>query len=123
MRNSIYRTALCALSVIVVTTGPAISLAATVDVVRGMKTETVDTARTPAGGVRIIRPVHETAAPKPVAAKPSARTEVTQETYVAGDTLWTRDSRTGQLVACAFGTSGTVGKYVIRCTGGDRYGR
>ncbi len=116
MRKSTIMAALCALWIIGTTT----SQAATITVFHGPKTETFDTAKNPAGGVHIARPaITPASTPSPVAANRATRSS----TFVAGNTLWTRNARTGRLVACAFGSSGKVGKYVIRCTGPDAFGR
>jgi hypothetical protein len=118
MRKSLIVGALCALWIIGNT-----SQAATITVFHGSVTETFDTAKTPAGGVHIARPaVTPVSTPSPARARRAARPYVVNAA-VAGDTLWIRSRRTGRLVACTVGSSGMVGKRVIRCTGPDAFGR
>jgi len=98
---------LCALWMVVGTT----SHATTITVFHGAKSETFDTAKTPAGGVHIVRPAVEWASkPSAVATNRKTRHRMVKTNLVAGDTLWRRDARTGRLVACM------VGRNVIRCT-------
>lgn len=119
MRKSAVVTILCALGIVVGTSAHA----ATITVFHGTRTEVFDTAKVPAGGVRVLRLDFKSSAPIPVAAKPSAPARSLRDTYLAGNNLWKRDPRTGRIVACAFGSSGQVGKYIIRCTDRDVYGR
>jgi hypothetical protein len=104
--------------------GPTTGQAATITVFHGTKTEIVDTAKRPAGGVHIARPaVRPASKPTPVAADRTPRPYVVSTNFVAGDTLWIRNARTGRFVACYVGSSGMVGRDIIRCTNRDRYGR
>ena len=113
MRKSKIVTLLCALWMVAGTT----SHAATITVFHGAKSETFDTAKTPAGGVHIVRPaVARASKPLAVATNRKARHRVAKTNLGAGDTLWRRDARTDRLVACMVGSSGMVGRNVIRCT-------
>ncbi|MDA1326942.1 MAG: hypothetical protein O3C34_19650 [Proteobacteria bacterium] len=124
MRKSASIAALCALWIAGVSTSPAICLAETITVIHGTVTETFDTTKEPAGGVHLIRLASKPPATMtPVAEIRATRPQAMNETYVAGDTLWTRNTRTGRLTACFVGSSGKVGKSVIRCTGPDAFGR
>jgi len=120
MRKSAITAALCALYTIGIAAGPTMSQAATITIFHGSKAEAFDMDKTPPDGVHVVRPIFTQ---PPVAASRATRPYVANATFAAGDTLWTRNARTGALVACAFGSSGMVGKYVIRCTGPDAFGR
>lgn len=120
MRKTTPIAALCALLIVGVSTGSTICLAETITVFHGTATETIDPAKKPAGGVHLIRVARK---PPPVAKVRTARPRAMNRTYVAGDTLWTRNTRTGRLVACFVGSSSKVGKSAIRCTGPDAFGR
>ena len=124
MRKTTIFTASCALWIIGSTTSLTTSHAATITVFHGSKTEIFDMDKKPAGGVHVVKPISTPAStPSPVAANRATRPHVVKSSFVAGNTLWTRNARTGRLVACAFGSSGKVGKYVIRCTNRDSFGR
>ena len=113
MRKSKIVTLLWALWMVAGTT----SHAATITVFHGAKSETFDTAKTPAGGMHIIRPaVARASKPSAGATNRKTRHRVGKTNLVAGDTLWRRDARTGRLAACMVGSSGMVGRNVIRCT-------
>jgi len=113
MRKSTIVTLLCALWMVAGTT----SHAATITVFHGAKSETFDTAKTPADGVRIVRAaVAQASKPSAVATNRNTQYRVVKTNLVAGDTLCRRDARTGKLVACMVGSSGMVGRNVIRCT-------
>lgn len=94
--------------------------AETITIVRGTVAETIDTAKSPAGGIHFIRPV---TAQAPAPPRKTIRKTHRHSVFVAGDTLWIRSARTGHLTACFTGSSGMVGKTVIRCTGPDAFGR
>ena len=124
MRKIANIAALCALWIAANLANPTISLAETITVFHGTTMETFDTTKKPAGGVHLIRLASKPPAPmKPVAKIRATRPQAMNQTYVAGDTLWTRNTRTGRLTACFVGSSGKVGKSVIRCTGRDAFGR
>ncbi len=124
MKKSTLITALGALWIIASTTSPTISQAATITVFHGSKTEIFDMAKEPAGGVDVVKPISTPASkPAPVAANRATRPYGVNPSFVAGDTFWTRNARTGRLVACYVWGSGKVGKRVIRCTGPDAFGR
>ena len=97
---------------------PTSGHAAEITIVRGTTVEIFDTAKAPAGNVYMIKPENKTARQKPATGKsrPASRSKAKYAIY-AGDTLWIRNRRTGRLVACFTGSSGKVGKSVIRCTG------
>lgn len=94
--------------------------AETISVVRGTEVEIIDPAKMRPDEVNIARP---SITPAPEAADEPAAPRSTQIDFVAGNTFWTRDARTGGLVACYVGSSGIVGKDVIRCTDRGIYGR
>lgn len=94
--------------------------AETITIVRGTVAEVIDTAKSPAGGIHYIRPLM-TQAPAPP--RNTIRKARRHSVFVAGDTLWIRSARTGHLTACFTGSSGKVGKTIIRCTGPDAFGR
>ncbi len=120
MRKSIFVTMLCGLWIVAGTSAHA----ATVTVFHGSKIEIFDTAKTPAGGVRILRmAITSEPKPRPVAANRASAPHGLIASFVAGDTFWTHNARTGRLVACFAGSSGKVGKYVIRCTDPKSLGR
>lgn len=111
---------LSALSVATILTMAAPGQAEIITIVRGAVAENFDTATSPAGGIHFIRPaLSEAPAPPPKAIKKTRRPLM----FFAGDTLWIRSARTGHLRACFTGSSGKVGKTVIRCTGPDAFGR
>ena len=117
MRKPTIIAALCAVWIIALTTGPTTSQAATITVFHGMETETSNTAKRPAGGVHVVRPVSAPAStPSPVVATRATQPYVINASYAAGETLWMRDARTGGLVACAVWSAGIVGMDTIRCT-------
>ncbi len=124
MRKSTLITALGALWIIASTTSPTISQAATITVFHGSKTEIFDMAKRPAGGVHVVKPISTPAStPSPVATNRATRPYGVNASFVAGGTLWTRNARTGRLVACRVRSSGMVGKHVIRCNIPDSFGR
>ena len=120
MRKSIFVTMLCGLWIVV---GTAVH-AAKVTVFHGSKTEIFDTAKTPAGGVRILRmSIKSEPKPVPVAADRATAPRRLNASWAAGDTFWTHNVQTGKLVACFAGSAGKVGKWVIRCTDPKSMGR
>lgn len=128
MRNFTILATLCALwvaagSANAAAGGASADEAATFTVLRGTKTETVEPAKAPPGKVVIIRPVVKPPLRTAAVAERPARPRAARRTFIAGDTLWTRNARTGRLVACFVGSSGIVGKRIIRCTGPDAFGR
>ena len=123
MRNKSIISVLGALLVVGITTNPTASQAEKITVFHGSKAEIFNTAKTPANGIYVIKPIRK----KPSKTTPIARSAPSQPrgiyTFVAGNTLWTRNTRTGKLVACFVGSSGKVGKSVIRCTGKKAFRR
>jgi hypothetical protein len=113
--------ALCALWITGGATSQALSQEAAVTVLHGSTTETIDLNKEGADAVHIIRPAIRKSPPAP-ADRPKRRHRV-KRTFVAGDTWWIRSPRNGGLVACYVGSSGMVGKDIIRCTGPDAFGR
>ena len=120
MRKSIFVAMLCGLWIVAGTSAHA----ATVTVFHGSKIEIFDTAKTPAGGVRILRmAIKSEPKPVPVAADRASAPHGRNASFVAGDTFWTHNARTGRFVACFAGSAGKVGKWVIRCTDPKSLGR
>jgi len=116
MRRTSIINVLGALLIVGVTTNPSASQAEKITVFHGSKAEIFNTAKTPANGVYVVKPVRKKASKiaQITTGTPSQPRAI--HTFVAGNTLWTRNTRTGKLVACFVGSSGRVGKSVIRCT-------
>jgi len=117
MRKSAIIAALGAVWIIGGAVWPTATSAETITVLHGTSAEIVDTAKSPPGGVYLVRPA---VAPEPAPA-PAAETGpedllARDITVAGGDTLWMRQAGTGRLVACTVWNAGMVGEYVIRCT-------
>ena len=113
--------ALCALCIFGGATAPALGQEAAVTVVRGSMAETIDLNKEAADAVYIIRPVIKKS--PPASADRPKKSQKTRHLFAAGDTLWIGSPGTGGLFACYVGSSGMVGKDIIRCTGPDAFGR
>ena len=113
-----------ALSIFGVASIPTTSQAEIITVFHGQKAEIFNTAKSPANGIYVEKPIRK-ASPKvlPVVTNTRSQPRAVKRTFVAGNTLWARNARTGKLIACFVGSSGKVGRSVIRCTGPGRFGR
>jgi len=115
MKRLIFVTALFSLGIAGSFAPP--SQAATITVFHGLETETVDSAKVPAADPHIIRPISKAFPEKsPAPERQSSGNRDRQITFVAGNTLWIHNNRTGRLVGCFVGSSGIVGKSIIRCS-------
>jgi hypothetical protein len=122
MRNFIILTALFTLGVAGIHSAP--SQAATITLFHGVKTETVDTAKEPAAGLHIIRPVSKAVPIKtPASERQSSDYRNRQNIYASGNTLWIHNNRTGRFIGCYVGSSGMVGRDIIRCSAPRRIRR
>lgn len=95
---------------------PSVAETGTVTVLHG--TGKTAGARTTTGAVTVLRGTPVVARPsQPTEKPPTAATEV----IAAGETLWLRHARTGQLIACWAGNSIYAGRFAIYCARTGRY--
>jgi hypothetical protein len=94
--------------------GAASSTAATVTVIKGNEIEKISTARK--SRMPLILRGQDSANDLKQALN-TAPTPAFQVIPVGGDTLWLRNTATGEIVACSVRSSGMVGQEYVRCTG------
>ena len=124
MRKATLTTALCAVWIIGSLASATPGQASTITVFHGSKAEIFNTDKRPAGGVHVVKQISAPdSTPSPVAATVATQRNWINTSFVAGNTLWTRNDRTGRLVACTVWSAGIVGKDTIRCTNRDSFGR